>query len=238
MVNLHPDGRAECVRGDRRDTERVQRRANLLSGSGAGDDAGPVTHIPRSGMRRSRRLGSIYVPVPPRGGLPKYEPITQPPGLLRRPVRRPRKGVRRVSGHQPGSGWNQAIRGEPPQGDQQFAGDSHDGPLADATIVGCTIGMEPLGDRAVGLKPDPAPRHLDQMLADQRVARLADPLVMGNGAAGSGNPGRRPRPRAAWHRCSRCPRAARGWPPWTASHRDGSTGPPVRPWRPRWRPVV
>ncbi len=120
----------QSVSGGTVATERVQRRANLLSGSGAGDDAGPVTHIPRSGMRRSRRLGSIFVPVPPRGGLPKYEPITQPPGLLRRPVRRPRKGVRRVSGHQPGPGRDQAIRGEPPQGDQQFAGDRHDGPFA------------------------------------------------------------------------------------------------------------
>jgi len=74
-------------------TERVQRRAHLLSGSGAGVVSGPVTLIPRSGMRRSKRLGSIFVPVPPQGGLPKYESITQPPGLLHRPNGRPRKGV-------------------------------------------------------------------------------------------------------------------------------------------------
>jgi len=60
-------------------TERVQRRAHPISDLGTGVAAGPVTRIPRSGMRRSRRRGSIFVPVPPRGGLPKSTPITQPP---------------------------------------------------------------------------------------------------------------------------------------------------------------
>ena len=60
-------------------TERVQRRAHLLSGSGVGVAVGPVTHRPRSGMRRSRRLGSIFVPVPPPGGLPWYISITKLP---------------------------------------------------------------------------------------------------------------------------------------------------------------
>ena len=93
----------------------------------------------------------------------------------------------RFSGHQSGPGRDQTLGGEPPQGDQQFPGDRDDSPFARPPMMGRTIRMKPLGDRAVGLKSNPAPRHRDQRLADPRVAGLADSLVMGNGAAGPGD---------------------------------------------------
>ncbi len=170
MVKLHPGGRAECARGDRRDRARSTTRKPLIRFGCRPRGRSRDPNTPFSGCDVPGGWDPSLFRCRPAAASPSTNRSHSPPGLLRRPVRRPRKGVIRSSGHQPGPGRDQALGGEPPQGDQQFPGDRHDGPFAGPPVLGHAVGMEPLGDRAVGLIPDPAPRHLDQMPADHRVA--------------------------------------------------------------------
>ncbi|MCY4306494.1 MAG: hypothetical protein OXC62_17215 [Aestuariivita sp.] len=114
------------------------------------DDADPVTLIPVQGC---------YVPRSWDPSLFRFHRRRTPlvridhaaPSRLCRPVYTAAEKETQFSGHQSGSGRDQAIRGKLPRGDEQFA---------DSSVMARAIGIKPLGDRADN-KPSTRPSRSD-----------------------------------------------------------------------------
>ncbi len=160
-------------------------------------DAGPVTTMPGSGGATFRGAGPI------RGTVPRPAANHGPGRSHALPVfsGRPRRAARvfRFSVALPRSGLRQdgALRhqaggGEPPQRDEQPAGQRHDPPPARTPVAGAHVVSEPRGEGAFRLVPRPAPGHPHRMPARHRAARLAGPLAV-TAATARGRDRRQPR---------------------------------------------
>ena len=78
---------------------------------------------------------------------------------------------------------NDALGDIAPQGDEQFAGQRHDGDPADLSLPGADPRLKPAAQRRVRLVTQPEPSQLDHGLAQAAVARLRDALIPFDAAA-------------------------------------------------------
>ena len=76
-----------------------------------------------------------------------------------------------------GASRHEAGLGEPPERDEQLAGERHDHHPADPPAGPHSALVEPLAERAIRLIAQPAPRHLDELCPDPCWTVAADPLV-------------------------------------------------------------
>ena len=83
-----------------------------------------------------------------------------------------------------GAGRHEAGFREPPERDEQLAGERHDHHPADPPASPRSALVEPLAERAIGLIAQPAPSHLDELCPDPCRTVAADPLVALRVAAG------------------------------------------------------
>ena len=76
-----------------------------------------------------------------------------------------------------GASRHETSLGEPPERDEQLAGERHDHHSADPSTGPRSALVEPLAERAIRLIAQPAPRHLDELCPDPCWTVAADPLV-------------------------------------------------------------
>jgi hypothetical protein len=74
---------------------------------------------------------------------------------------------------------HQPLRHIPPQGDHQLAGQSYDHCAADAPLAGADALLEPAGQIALGLVPQPQPGQLNRGAARAWGCRIAEGLDRG-----------------------------------------------------------
>ena len=76
-----------------------------------------------------------------------------------------------------GASRHETGLGEPPERDEQLAGERHDHHPADPPTGSRSALVEPLAERAIRLIAQPAPRHLDELCPDPCLTVAVDPLV-------------------------------------------------------------
>ena len=76
-----------------------------------------------------------------------------------------------------GASRHETSLGEPPERDEQLAGERHDHHSADPSTGPRSALVEPLAERAIRLIAQPEPRHLDELCPDPCWTVAADPLV-------------------------------------------------------------
>src|SRR5262245_41462900 len=121
---------------------------------------------------------------------PRSSGLTNPSRSLALPCSPCCEGAGGHSGcPQPSAVGDDPEGNEPPQGDKQPAGQSHDPHAPHAALPTAEAGLEPLTQRALGLIPQPPPGELDQHAAHVPVAGLADALLPLSAVTGIGSGG-------------------------------------------------
>ena len=82
-----------------------------------------------------------------------------------------------------GAFGNDALCDIAPQGDEEFAGQRHDGDAANSSLAGADPRLKPAAQRQVRLVAQPEPGNSDSGVPQATIAQLGDPLIPFDAAA-------------------------------------------------------